>query len=302
MKSARCAALRNDITAGALASIVNLPICLASGVLAFAPLGPSYSAMGAAAGLCGAIVAGAVSPIIATSSFITTTPRVSTSLVLASLIVSLSPNLDHNAILLVTAVFLCAALAGIWQSVLALIGIARVIKFTPHPVLVGFLNGIALLIAISQLRPFFLKTAGSDHLTLVEKPFMFALLLFVATITVTWPALTRIVQGRLLVLPKIPSLPAAFFSGIAVFYLINSFTDTIDFGPKVGHVNLNTSLIPVSAFGEWQQITRVSWEVLWISLIVAIVATVDTLFVFRATQNVSDIRVAPVRDLYLLRV
>ena len=81
-----------DITAGALASMINLPVCVASGVLAFAPLGPDYAAMGAAAGLCGAIVAGAVSALVATSSFITTSPRVSKSLLLASLIIALSHN------------------------------------------------------------------------------------------------------------------------------------------------------------------------------------------------------------------
>jgi sulfate permease, SulP family len=291
------AKLRKDFTAGALASIVNLPICLASGVLAFAPLGPSYSAMGAAAGLCGAIVAGAVSSLISTSSFITTTPRVSTSLVLASLILSLSSNFGHDATLLATAVFLCVALAGLWQSALALGGIAKVIKFTPHPVLVGFLNGIAMLIAISQLKPYFQKSYDSSNLTLLEKPAMFGLLLFVATITVTWPMLMRTVQRRVPIVLNVPSIPAAFFSGIAIFYVINVLT-LIDLGPRVGTVSLGAFLGHASLFVEWRQFARVGWECLWTSLIVAIVATVDTLFVFRAMQNVSDLRVAPVRDLF----
>ena len=88
----RLIAWRQDITAGAIASIVSLPVCVASGVLAFAPLGPNYAAMGAAAGVGGAIVAGAVSALVATSSFITTSPRVSESLLLASLIIALSNN------------------------------------------------------------------------------------------------------------------------------------------------------------------------------------------------------------------
>jgi hypothetical protein len=46
----RLAGWRKDIAGGAVASIISLPVCLASDVLAFAPLGPSYAATGAAAG------------------------------------------------------------------------------------------------------------------------------------------------------------------------------------------------------------------------------------------------------------
>ncbi len=101
---------RQDMTAGAIASIVSLPVCVASGVLAFAPLGPSYATMGAAAGLSGAIVAGAVSALVATSSFITTSPRVSESLLLASLIIALSNKsaVANDKHLIVIAVF-CAS-------------------------------------------------------------------------------------------------------------------------------------------------------------------------------------------------
>src|SRR5512134_1348618 len=76
---------RHDLAAGAIAAIVGLPVCVASGLLAFAPLGPDYAAAGAAAGLCGAIVTGCVSALFATSSFVVTTPRVSEALLLASL-------------------------------------------------------------------------------------------------------------------------------------------------------------------------------------------------------------------------
>jgi hypothetical protein len=55
-RAATLAAWSNDIAAGAIAAIVTLPVCIASGILAFAPLGPDYAAAGAAAGLCGAIV------------------------------------------------------------------------------------------------------------------------------------------------------------------------------------------------------------------------------------------------------
>jgi len=55
---------RNEIAAGAIASILSLPVCVAAGVLAFSPLGPAYAALGATAGLLGAIAAGGISTML----------------------------------------------------------------------------------------------------------------------------------------------------------------------------------------------------------------------------------------------
>src|SRR5262249_24087787 len=146
---------RNDVAAGAIASIISLPVCVASGVLAFTPLGPSYAATGAAAGLSVAVVAGIVTALVANPSFVITSPRVSESLLLASLIIGLlaKPAVADDKDLIVVAVFSCVMLGGLWQAVFGLAGVAKVIKFTPHPVLVGFLNGVAVLVALSQIKP-----------------------------------------------------------------------------------------------------------------------------------------------------
>jgi SulP family sulfate permease len=103
---------------------VSLPICIASGILALGPLGSSYVAAGASAGLCGAIVGGLVSAMAASSSFVMTSPRVSSSLVLASLIGGLSttPGVLMDPAGLVASVFLCALLAGLWQCAFGLAG------------------------------------------------------------------------------------------------------------------------------------------------------------------------------------
>jgi MFS superfamily sulfate permease-like transporter len=132
-------AYRKDVAAGAIASIVSMPVCVAAGVLAFAPFGPDFAAVGAAAGLTGAIVAGFVAGLVATSSFIITSPRVSESLLLASLIMTLStrPAIANDKALIVIAVFSCVMLGGLWQAIFGLAGVAKIIKFTPHPVLVG---------------------------------------------------------------------------------------------------------------------------------------------------------------------
>jgi SulP family sulfate permease len=61
----------------------------------------------------------------------------------------------------------CTVMAGVILVVLGLTGMGSAIKFIPRPIVIGFTNGIALLIASTQLRDFFgLKMASvpSDFL------------------------------------------------------------------------------------------------------------------------------------------
>jgi len=181
----------NNLGAGAIAAIVSLPVCVASGLLAFAPLGPGYAVAGATAGLCGAIVSCCVSALFATSSFIVTTSRVSEALLLASLTTVLLaiPAVASDRDLIIVAMFLCVLLAGLWQIIFGLAGVAKIIKFTPHPVLVGFLNGVAVLVALSQLKPYFQIDPTTSHLALLEQPLMFVLLIGNAALMLGFPAL-----------------------------------------------------------------------------------------------------------------
>src|SRR5258706_11931551 len=84
-----------------------------------------------------------------------------------------NPAFANDKSLIIAAVFFCALLAGLWQAVLGLAGVAKVIKFTPHPVLVGFLNGVAVLIAVSQLKPYFFRSAAPPHLMVIDPPGVF---------------------------------------------------------------------------------------------------------------------------------
>src|SRR5690349_14197683 len=82
---ASLATLRRDGLVGLSIACITLPVALSSGVLALAPLGPAYVATGAVAGLYGAIAAGAVAALIASSSFVITSPRASVAAVQASI-------------------------------------------------------------------------------------------------------------------------------------------------------------------------------------------------------------------------
>ena len=55
----------------------------------------------------------------------------------------------------IDGLFTCTMLAGVLLVVMGLTGLGAMVKYFPRPVVVGFTNGIAILIASTQIRDFF---------------------------------------------------------------------------------------------------------------------------------------------------
>lgn len=55
----------------------------------------------------------------------------------------------------VESLYICTLLAGIFLVVLGVTGLGSAVKFIPRPVVVGFTNGIAVIIASTQIKDFF---------------------------------------------------------------------------------------------------------------------------------------------------
>src|SRR6516165_6405729 len=55
----------------------------------------------------------------------------------------------------IEGLFTCTMLAGVILVVMGVTGLGAMVKFFPRPVVVGFTNGIAILIASTQIRDFF---------------------------------------------------------------------------------------------------------------------------------------------------
>jgi sulfate permease, SulP family len=55
----------------------------------------------------------------------------------------------------VDGLFMCTVMAGILLIIMGLTGLGTAVKFIPRPVVIGFTNGIAVLIASTQVKDFF---------------------------------------------------------------------------------------------------------------------------------------------------
>ncbi|MCH8079943.1 MAG: SLC26A/SulP transporter family protein [Proteobacteria bacterium] len=145
--------LMGDIWGGLTAAIVALPLALAFGVAAFAPLGAEYASTGALVGLLGSIYTGfAAAKFGGTPAQITgpTGPMTVVSTAFIAQIVTVhGANLPVIAILMALGI----VIGGAVQILIGLSGGGKVVKYMPYPVVAGFMNGIAIIIFIGQIKP-----------------------------------------------------------------------------------------------------------------------------------------------------
>src|SRR5213079_1491458 len=55
----------------------------------------------------------------------------------------------------IDGLFMCTVMAGVLLVILGATGMGSAVKFIPRPVVIGFTNGIAVLIASTQIKDFF---------------------------------------------------------------------------------------------------------------------------------------------------
>jgi MFS superfamily sulfate permease-like transporter len=118
--------------AGLTVAIVALPLALAFGLIAFAPV------QGPAAGLWSAILAGFIAAMLGGSSHAITGPTGVLAVLTAGLVATHGGFASPNALLFG---FLAVALSGVFQILFGLFRLAKLIEYVPYPVITGFMNG-----------------------------------------------------------------------------------------------------------------------------------------------------------------
>ena len=131
--------LRDDLMAGIAVSLLAIPQSLAYAQLAGVP--PHY-------GLYAAFIPSIVAVLFGSSGIVSTGPVALTSLLTAASVGQIAPAGSTQFVAYVT---LLALLSGIFQLGLGLARAGVLVNLLSHPVLMGFVNAAALLIAMSQL-------------------------------------------------------------------------------------------------------------------------------------------------------
>ena len=136
----------------------------------------------------------------------------------------------------VDGLFMCTVMAGLLLIIMGITGFGTAVKYIPRPVVIGFTNGIAVLIASTQVKDFF-----GLHLDKVPGVFVqrmealvanFHTISFEATALAVFTLLTLIICRSLS--PRIPGPIVALLLATSAVYFFNLPVETI--GSKFGGI------------------------------------------------------------------
>ena len=200
-----------EILAGLTVAMTMIPESLSFAILAgFPPL----------VGLYGAFIMGLITAIFGGRPGLISGGAGATVIVLIALMQS--HGLEY--------VFGAVVLAGILQIIVGLFKLGKFIRLVPHPVMFGFVNGLAVIIFMSQFEQFKQVTNGTSE-WLSGSP----LLMMSALVTLT--------IAIILVFPKITkAIPASLVAIIVVFAVVVGFN--IDTKQVVDIASVSGSLPP----------------------------------------------------------
>jgi len=142
-----------DFWGGFAAMLVALPAAIAFGVTIYSAIAPGYAALGAIAGITGATIIGMVASVLGGTDRLISAPCAPAAAVLSAFGIELvRQGVAADTVILL--LLMLGILAGLFQVLFGLVGIGRLIKYIPYPVVSGYLSGVGLIIIGSQLQKF----------------------------------------------------------------------------------------------------------------------------------------------------
>jgi SulP family sulfate permease len=135
--------LTADLVAGITVGVVALPLAMAFGIA---------SGVTPQAGIYTAIVGGFLVSMLGGSRIQIAGPTGAFVVIVAGIVA------QHG----ISGLLMVTMMAGVILAFLALTGLGQAVKFIPRPVVLGFTNGIALLIASTQIKDFLGLTVGES--------------------------------------------------------------------------------------------------------------------------------------------
>ena len=158
VRSTRAAMLRGRtatvLSKAASAFILGLPSMIATGVIAFAPLGAAAAAAGVTAALLGGAIGILICTVLSGTRGVVVGPTSGIALVTGSVFAALlqrgelSPDDPVSAL---AVLLLLGLLTAVFQLAMAVVQMGRLMTLLPYPVIAGLVNGTAALLLVSQV-------------------------------------------------------------------------------------------------------------------------------------------------------
>lgn len=178
--------------------------------------------------------------------------------------------------------FATVVLTGILQMLFAWFRLGKIIRMVPHSVMLGFVNGLAIIIASAQLQHFHIRTAQGREVWMAPAGLltMFGLVAVTVAVTVLLPKLTK----------AFPSALAGILAATATALLCGIHTRT------VGDLASIHGTLPAFHVPQIPYTLETLRVILPYSVILAVIGLVETLLTLNLIDEITESRGRPNRE------
>ncbi|MDQ7086232.1 MAG: SulP family inorganic anion transporter [Sulfurovum sp.] len=258
--------IKNDILSGALVSVALVPEAIAFSFIA---------GVSPVVGLYGAFIIGLITALFGGKPGMISGATGSVAIVFVALgisVVQMYPELGKEALstMILHYILLTSIIAGLIQLSIGLMKMGKFIRLVPQPALFGFVNGLAIVIALAQLP--FLAPANMEQyqgwMAIVSASLSENYLMYVIII---------LTMATMHFLPKFSkAVPAGLIAIIVitlVTYLLHIDTKVVGDLADLSNVSMPSFILPLSSLFTWEAMAII----LPVALIVALVGLIESL-------------------------
>ena len=258
--------IKNDVLSGALVAVALVPEAIAFSFIA---------GVSPVVGLYGAFIIGLVTAILGGKPGMISGATGSVAVVFVGLglsVKSLYPELDAEALSMMVLhyILLTSIIAGLIQIAIGLMKMGKFIRLVPQPALFGFVNGLAIVIAMAQLT--FLSPVNAEEyssvIDVIKASFQENYIMYI---------IIAVTMATMQFLPKISKAVPAGLVAIVMVTLVVYFGDiatkTVGDLADLSSVSMPSFVLPLGELFSWSAMAII----LPVALIVALVGLIESL-------------------------
>jgi len=258
--------IKNDILSGALVAVALVPEAIAFSFIA---------GVSPVVGLYGAFIIGLITALLGGKPGMISGATGSVAVVFVGLglsVKSMYPELDTEALSMMVLhyILLTSIIAGLIQVAIGVMKMGKFIRLVPQPALFGFVNGLAIVIAVAQL-PFLAPKNMEQYggwMEIISASFLENYIMYIIII---------VTMATMQFLPKLSKAVPAGLVAIVVLTMVVFFgnidTKTVGDLADLSNVSMPSFVMPLAELFTWASMAII----LPTALIVALVGLIESL-------------------------
>jgi SulP family sulfate permease len=178
--------------------------------------------------------------------------------------------------------FAVIMLAGVIQILFGVLKLGRFIRLVPHPVMIGFVNGLAIVILMAQF-PSFRNLQTGEWLGGSAMATMVGLVVLTMVIIQFLPKLTKAVPSSLVAIVTVGAIAFLFFKDTATVSNVLAQSPSNPEGILSGSFPLPAFPVGIAWATEWQFILKTAF-------VVAMVGIIESLMTLQLIDEITETR------------